>query len=89
MPWFHRKFAVVATFTAEPIKDFLAFWMRELAIPAEIEFAPYGQVFQQLLDPGKSLAQNSEGINVVLVRLDDWLPSGETASNRSTWRPAC
>ena len=72
-----QTIAVVATFTAESVKDCLAFWMQELAIPAAIEFAPYGQVFQQLLDPGSLLAQNQDGINIVLLRIDDWLQSGD------------
>ena len=43
--------ALAATFTAEPVRDALDFWMGELGLPAAVEFAPYGQVFQQLLDP--------------------------------------
>ena len=65
--------AVAATFTAEPIAESLAFWMRELELPSEIVFAPYNQVFQQLLDPASLLAQNRRGVNIVLVRFEDWL----------------
>src|SRR6185436_5758537 len=32
------------------------------------------QVFQQLLDPSSSISSNARGMNVVLVRLEDWLP---------------
>src|SRR6266849_176498 len=64
--------AITATFTAEPLEQPLAFWMQELGIPARIEFAPYNQVFQQLLDPASLLATNHTSINVVLVRLEDW-----------------
>jgi len=32
-------------------RESLRFWMRELALPARVEFAPFDQVFQQLLDP--------------------------------------
>lgn len=64
--------AVSATFTAEPLQDALDFWMRELDTPAEVKFAPYNQVFQQLLDPTSLLAENDRGVNVVLVRLEDW-----------------
>lgn len=68
-----RTIAITATFTAEPIEKALAFWMRELDIPASIEFAPYNQVFQQLLDPKSLLGENQSGVNVVLVRFEDWL----------------
>ena len=49
--------------------------MGELNLSASVEFAPYDQVFQQLLDPGSLLSQNRQGVNVVLVRLEDWVRS--------------
>ena len=63
---------VAATFTAEPLQDALAFWMNELELAGSIEFAPYNQVFQQLLDPGSLLGQNRKGVNLVLIRVEDW-----------------
>src|ERR1017187_6480294 len=52
--------------------------MRELGLSAEVRFAAYNQVFQELLDPGGLLARNTSGVNVVLVRFDDW-PAGQAA----------
>src|SRR5450759_1152952 len=52
--------------------------MRELGLPAELRFAAYNQVFQELLDPAGLLARNTGGVNVVLVRFDDW-PAGQAA----------
>src|SRR2546422_4124834 len=46
--------------------------MKQLGIPIHIEFAPYNQVFQQLLDPSSLLAKNHEGFNLILLRLEDW-----------------
>jgi non-ribosomal peptide synthetase component F len=40
--------AIAATFTAEPIEECLRYWATALNFPAEISFAPYNQVFQQL-----------------------------------------
>ena len=70
-----HRLAIAATFTAEPLEEAMDFWMGELELPASIEFAPYNQVFQQLLDPGSLLSQNRQGVNVVLVRLEDWVRS--------------
>ena len=67
------RLAVCATFTAEPIAEALSFWTAELGWPTEVRFAPYNQVFQQLLDANGLLAQNRGGVNLVLVRLEDWL----------------
>ncbi len=50
--------------------------MRELGLPTEIRFAAYNQVFQELLDPTRLLARNAGGVNVVLVRFDDWAAGG-------------
>src|ERR1039457_5181884 len=52
--------------------------MGELGLAGELRFAAYNQVFQELLDPGGLLARNTSGVNVVLVRFDDW-PAGQAA----------
>ncbi|HEX6804484.1 MAG TPA: amino acid adenylation domain-containing protein [Terriglobales bacterium] len=67
--------AITSTFTAEPIKASLSFWMKELGINADLVFAPYNQVFQQLLDPSSRLSANQNGTNFVLVRFSDWCRS--------------
>jgi len=67
-----QTIAITATFTAELIEESLSYWMQELCIPFNIEFAPYNQVFQQLLDPASLLSTNQHGANVILVRFEDW-----------------
>lgn len=67
-----RVIAVTATFTAEPIAAALSFWMQQLEIPLSIKFTDYNQVFQQLLDPSSLLSTNKEGIDIILVRFEDW-----------------
>jgi FkbH-like protein len=69
---FKPEIAIVSTFTAEPIQESLDFWTRSLELPAQIEFAPYNQVFQQLLDSSSLLHSNRDGLNVILVRVEDW-----------------
>jgi FkbH-like protein/FkbM family methyltransferase len=73
LPLLQRQtIAVTAMFTAELLKEPLSFWMKQLDIPSRIEFAPYNQVFQQLLDPSGLLSKNEHGINVILLLLEDW-----------------
>jgi acyl carrier protein len=67
-----QNFAISSTFTAEPLAEPLKHWAKELGLKPRIEFAPYNQVFQQLLDPSSLLARNKQGLNVILVRVDDW-----------------
>lgn len=70
-----QTIAVGASFTAEPIEPTLSFWMKELNLTAKVEFAPYNQVFQELLKADSLFNHNKAGMNVILVRLQDW---GET-----------
>jgi FkbH-like protein len=72
--------AISATFTAEPAQEALQFWIRELTWHYNLQFAPYNQVFQQLLDPSSLLASNRHGIDVVLVRFEDWGRYGSDAA---------
>jgi hypothetical protein len=77
-----RCIAIASTFTVEPVEDPLALWMDELGLPASIKFAPYNQVFQQLLDPASLLATNRHGINIITVRIEDWQRFHRMADNR-------
>jgi FkbH-like protein len=67
------QLAVCATFTAEPVAPVLSFWADELGWSCEPRFAPFNQVFQQLLDSTSLLANNRHGVNLVLVRFEDWV----------------
>jgi amino acid adenylation domain-containing protein/FkbH-like protein len=63
---------VASTFTAEPVREPLEYWLGRLELPAEVEFAPYNQIFQVLLDPASVVGRNSRGLNIILARLEDW-----------------
>src|SRR3979409_2499349 len=46
--------------------------MEKFGLPSAVRFAPYNQVFQTLFDPKGLIANNLDGINLVLIRLEDW-----------------
>ncbi len=71
--------AIAATFTAEPLQEALSFWLEELNLPHEIRFAGYNQVFQAILDPHGLIRSNTHGVNVILVRTEDWAEAGPDA----------
>ncbi len=75
--------AISATFTAEPVAEAINFWMRQIRQPARVEFAPYNQLFQQLLDPTSLLARTQQGINVLLLRFEDWQRFAEPNGSHS------
>jgi FkbH-like protein/FkbM family methyltransferase len=68
------QLSVASTFTAEPLEDSLRFWGEHFNRPVRVEFAPYNQVFQQLLDPTSAFHRNRAGINSIVLGLEDWLP---------------
>jgi amino acid adenylation domain-containing protein/FkbH-like protein len=63
--------AIAATFTSEPLEESLSFWMKTLHLPLQPEFAPYNQIFQELLNPDSLFSRNRDGINALLIRLED------------------
>ena len=71
MPPSPFRFAISASFTAEPIQPTIEFWGRWLNTEFEVRFAPYNQPLQTLLDPASVFGTNQHGINVLLVRIED------------------
>lgn len=69
---------VAGSYTVDPIIDVLEFWGQQLGWRAQAKSAPFGQVYQQLLDPGSELRTNTRGANVICLR---WL---DVTSKRSS-----
>ncbi|WP_242836733.1 non-ribosomal peptide synthetase [Clostridium sp. BNL1100] len=74
------KIAVTATFTAEPVEDYTNWWCKRFDIKNEVVFAPYNQVFQQLLDE-TSLISSNDGVNILLIRFEDWLRNDKSGDD--------
>jgi amino acid adenylation domain-containing protein/FkbH-like protein len=81
--------AVAATFTAEPVEEPLAFCMEQLGTPAEIAFAGYGQIFQELLNPDGLLGRNHDGCNLLLIRVEDWKGDGALSDSETQAKIGC
>jgi amino acid adenylation domain-containing protein/FkbH-like protein len=64
--------ALCASFTAEPAADYIKWWGSRFNLDIETVFAPYNQVFQELLDENGLLSTN-RGINVLFIRFEDWI----------------
>jgi len=65
------RFAIAASYTAEPLQTTFDFWRTPLQSEFASHFAPFGQILQTILDPGSIFAENSHGLNVVLFRFQD------------------
>lgn len=70
-----EQIVVSSTFTADPIADGIAFWMARLERNTRVLLAPLNQVYQQLLDPGSISRTNFRGVNVLVVRIEELIPS--------------
>jgi amino acid adenylation domain-containing protein/FkbH-like protein len=64
--------ALCASFTAEPAADYIKWWGGCFNLDIETVFAPYNQVFQELLDENGLLSTN-RGIDVLFIRFEDWI----------------
>lgn len=64
---------ISSTFTADPVRDTLEYWLHRLDLSAALRFGQAGQVFQDLLIPNGATATNT-GINLILLRLADFSP---------------
>ena len=63
---------VASNFTADPVEESVSFWSEHFRAPVQVEFAPYDQIFQQLLDTGSAFHRNRDGVNVLLLGLEEW-----------------
>lgn len=75
------RFAISASFTAEPIQPVIEFWGRRLDSDFETRFAPYNQPLQTLLDPESVFGPNTRGINALLIRAEDLGPPHRLEAN--------
>lgn len=76
-----QRIIIASTFVAEPIETVLAFWMKKFNLPTTIEFTPYNQIFQALLDPQSPFVNNKNGINIILFRIEDWIRYADESSS--------
>ncbi|MCW3845458.1 condensation domain-containing protein, partial [Micromonospora yasonensis] len=62
-----HRVALAATFTVDPLRDPVEFWLRFLRTPADVELVGYGQLVAHLL------AGSDADATVCLLRWEDWL----------------
>jgi hypothetical protein len=65
--------AVCSTFVDETLNESMSLLIKKLVLPCDLIFAPYSQVFQQLMFEDSIMRKNTEGFNIILLRLEDWV----------------
>jgi acyl-CoA synthetase (AMP-forming)/AMP-acid ligase II/thioesterase domain-containing protein len=79
--------AIAATFILDPLLPALRFSLQADEFAFDVRPAPYNQVFQELRSPASMLATNTGGIDVVIVRLEDFIRDIRSAAEaRATIR---
>ncbi len=73
------RLAIAANFTAELIEQSLRFWIDFHHWHQDVAFAPYDQIFQELLAPNSLFSNNAGGSNIILLRFDAWLADIESS----------
>ncbi|OPH56173.1 hypothetical protein BC351_28805 [Paenibacillus ferrarius] len=72
--------AVAATFTADMIRPHVAWWGTQFGLELDVQFAPYNQIFQELLND-QSLLSTNKDVNALLVRFEDWIRDDVTSDD--------
>lgn len=76
-----QNIVIASNFTSEPLKNSLEFLLKEIEISHEINFAPFNQIFQELLAPSSLFRANSSGVNVLLFRSEDFVEAEELTND--------
>lgn len=71
-PALEINIVISATFTADPLSDYIKWWCDKFNIHGNILMAPYHQVFQQLLQEDSLLGSN-RGFLLLLIRFEDFI----------------
>lgn len=68
---------ILSSFTSQPIKMVLDFWINKLNLSAKVEFAPYNQILQEFMDKNSLTLSNKKGVNILLFRIEDLYQSSQ------------
>ncbi|MCU1263175.1 MAG: hypothetical protein JWO80_6060, partial [Bryobacterales bacterium] len=62
---------IAASFTAQPLAPSIKLWGQAFGFDLDCQFAGYNQIVQTLLGHSSEFAANRDGVNVLLLRVED------------------
>ncbi len=65
--------AISASFVSEPLEQYIKNLAKTFKYKLNINFSGYNQVLQELIEKNSVLSTNTNGINVILLRLEDYI----------------
>lgn len=76
-----NNITIASTFSADPVKETIRFWLERLQLQHSVNFATPFQLIQHLLNPESPLAINPAGVNVILLRWEDLVATNTDDNN--------
>ncbi|MFC1749131.1 HAD-IIIC family phosphatase [Pseudomonadota bacterium] len=73
---------IASTFTVTPIISTTKTWCKGIGIPYSVEACEYNQIEQELLLPDSKFSKNKNGLNLILVRVEDLMLNGDDGMAR-------
>ncbi|MCV6637702.1 thioester reductase domain-containing protein [Candidatus Albibeggiatoa sp. nov. NOAA] len=67
-----KQLVIGATFSADSVGGVVKSWLDQFEARYDIQFVDFNQILQALADPYSLFHRNHHGINVILLRLQDW-----------------
>lgn len=67
------RLAIASTFTCNPVQTGLKFWGDKFGYRVAVNFSPYDQVFQELLDLDSTLNHPENDARILFVHVGDWI----------------
>lgn len=83
-----ERLALCGTFTLEPLGPSLQHWLQQLGLSLPVSFCGYSQVFQELIAPNGLNRRGAGGINLLLIRWEDFIRNVVDAPNEPDRRAA-
>jgi oxalate---CoA ligase len=80
----HAAIAIAATFTLDPLLPPLRFAIQEAGLLFDVQVAPHHQLFQELRSSTSTLAADADGVDVIIMRFEDFVRDVENVAEART-----
>lgn len=78
-----RTLFIASSFTINSIASSTVTWCKGIGIPYSVEICEYNQIEQELLLPNSNFSKNANGVNLILIRIEDLMADGSNGLARA------
>ncbi len=69
----NNRLVIASSFTDASLQESINWWGEQYDSKIDIQFSSYNQIVQELTNENSLFNTNNKGINVILLRFEDWL----------------